>query len=139
MASTDYKNLRVLIVDDYMIIRKLVSQQLSMMGIELIDTAIDGLDAERKLESARFDIVLLDWGMPNKDGLEVLKSCKQDGNNKFRNTAFIMLTGESETKSVKDALDAGATSYLVKPVDFDSLKSKIDSAADWLEKRQVSQ
>ncbi len=139
MASTDYKDLRILIVDDYMIIRKLVSQQLSMMGITSVDTAVDGIDAESKMKREDYDIILLDWGMPKKDGFEVLQNCKQGNEKKFKNVAFIMLTGESETKSVKDALDAGATSYLVKPVDFDSLKSKIDSAVDWLEKRRVSQ
>lgn len=130
----DYGKLKILIVDDYMIIRKLVSQQLGMMGATQIETASDGLEAQEMLSKKKYDIVLLDWGMPRKSGYDVLKDC--NASQKFLQTAIIMMTGESERKSVKDALEAGACSYLVKPVDFDSLKSKIDMAVGWLAERK---
>ena len=130
-----YGKLRILIVDDYMIIRKLVSQQLGMMGVAHIETASDGQEAQEILSKKNYDIVLLDWGMPKKSGYDLLRDCKADKN--FALTAIIMMTGESEKKLVKDALDAGACSYLIKPVGFDALKEKIDAACLWLADRRV--
>ncbi len=131
----DYKKLRVLIVDDYMIIRKLVAQQLVMLGVAHVDAASDGVEAQEMLARNKYDIVLLDWGMPNKNGFDLLRECKAD--QRFSETAIIMMTGESEKKSVKDALEAGACSYLVKPVDLDSLKAKIDAAVQKLTESKV--
>ncbi|MCB1840772.1 MAG: response regulator [Rhodospirillales bacterium] len=132
----DYGKISVLIVDDYMIIRKLVTQQLAMIGVTEVESAADGLEAEEILKDRKFDIILLDWGMPKKNGYTFLQECR--ANKKYNDVAIIMMTGESEKKSVKEALEAGAVSYLVKPVDLESLQDKIDAAIRWLEKRRIS-
>lgn len=117
-----------------MIIRKLVSNQLGMMGVAHVETASDGLEAQEMMLKRNYDIVLLDWGMPKKNGYDLLKDCKAD--KRFSQTAIIMMTGESEKKLVKEALEAGACSYLLKPVGYDTLKEKIDAAFLWLKARR---
>lgn len=130
--------LSVLVVDDHMLMRRLVTQQLKMIGFEKIETAINGQEALHKMEEAflrgtHFDIVMLDWGMPVMTGIELLRTCR--GQEKFNHMAFVMLTGECEQRNVLEALQAGATSYIVKPVSQETMAEKVRNVVEWLEKK----
>lgn len=131
----DYEDLSILVVDDYMIVRELVSTQLNAMGINAVETAENGEEAKRKLEEKKVDIVFLDWTMPGKSGLALVKECRQD--RKFDDVAFIMLTAEAQRSSVIEAMKAGTTLYVIKPMSYDMLGDKINEAVDWLKAQKA--
>ena len=83
-------NLRILAADDHQLSIRLITKQLGFMGFAKIESASNGEEARRRLEQEPFDIVILDWAMPQKDGFTLLKEClAQD---KFKHVAFAMLT-----------------------------------------------
>lgn len=134
-----YANLSVLVVDDHMLMRRLVTQQLKRIGFDKIDNAVNGQDAWNRMEEANqsgtdFDIIMLDWGMPVMNGIELLRKCRSE--EKYSDVAFVMLTGECEQKNVLDALQSGATSYIVKPVSQETMVEKVKNVVEWLDKKQ---
>ncbi|MCA9916239.1 MAG: response regulator [Anaerolineae bacterium] len=135
----ELRPLHVLIVDDHTLMRKLVGKHLSDLGIEKLETATDGAETLATLEAAQekgkpFDMVLLDWHMPNMSGLELLQHCRS--RNCYDNTAIVMLTGECEPDKVILALQEGATSYMMKPVSQEMFVKKIREVAHWIEQRR---
>jgi two-component system chemotaxis response regulator CheY len=128
--------LRILIVDDHFLIRQFMREALSGFGVYAIETATDGREAIAKLQAAHasaapYDVVFLDWTMPIVSGLEVLSYFR--GLPEFSRTAFVMLTAESEQRQVMRAIKAGATSYLVKPVDTRTVRLRLLEVCDWLQ------
>lgn len=128
-----------LVVDDHMLMRKLVTQQLSAAGYESFDEAKTGVEGIEKIDHALsigkpYDIVFVDWGMPEMDGITFLRQCRSRP--ELDKTAFVMLTGESERKSVMDAIGAGATAYVIKPVSAEELVEKVGKIKDWLKKKR---
>ncbi len=129
--------MNVLVVDDHMLMRRLVSQHLNTLGFGHVETAINGQEALDMMEarmnagSSKFHIVFLDWSMPVMDGLRLLTHCRADS--RYDHVAFVMLTAESEQSNVLKALQAGATSYIVKPVSQEMLGHKIKNVLQWLE------
>lgn len=133
-----YTTLKVLVVDDHMMMRTMVRQNLESIGFSDVQTANDGQEALEKIEHALFvknpySIVFLDWHMPVMEGVEVLKVCRSKP--EFNKTAFIMLTAEQEEKNVLKAIQAGATSYLIKPVAKDALEKNLSQVLKWLEQQ----
>lgn len=119
-------NLRFLVADDQMMIRTLVSEQLRILGARRIETALNGKEALQILEEGKkshihYDIAIIDWGMPIMSGMELLQACK----GRFNDTAFVMLTGETEKQNVLLALENGVASYIVKPVSLEILKDRL--------------
>lgn len=136
-----YKNLRILLVDDHMLMRNVIMQSLRSLGFQNIDTAPGGKEAmdlirERAAAGKPFHLAFLDWHMPGMDGMSVLKSCRSDKT--YSNMAIVMLTAEQEKKNVLLAIDAGATSYIVKPVSQDSLEKNMENILRWLEKKGIA-
>jgi two-component system chemotaxis response regulator CheY len=120
MKETGMKT--ILIVDDLPMMRTVIKNIISQLNItcECIE-AEDGLDALRCLARTKVDVVLLDWIMPNISGLDFLKkvrTLKVD-------IPIIMITGESDTASVKEAMKAGINGYIVKPVTKEVLSEKL--------------
>lgn len=133
-----YESLHVLVVDDHMMMRSLVTQNLRTLGVKEIDTALNGEDAWKKIQdrqnmSSPYQIVFLDWNMPVMTGVEVLKACRS--NKKFDNVAIVMLTAEQEQKNVLEAVRLGATSYMVKPVSQDTFEKNMTKIFEWLKKK----
>jgi two-component system chemotaxis response regulator CheY len=128
---------RVLIVDDHLMMRQFTGNALrGSCNITDIETAHDGAEAIRLLENAHgngrpFDIVLLDWNMPNVSGLEVLSYFRAKP--EFDRTAFVMLTSETEQREIARAIRAGVTSYICKPVSADELAKKLNDLRHWLD------
>ena len=118
-------NIKILVVDDMMTMRKLVKRSLNTMGFSSIEEAQDGQIAWAKLnETPDFGLVVSDWNMPNCTGLDLLKRVRSD--TRFKNLPFILLTAEGEVSQVKDALLAGVDSYVLKPFTTESLQEKIE-------------
>jgi len=124
MFSTETK---ILVVDDMMTMRKLVSRACKIMGFTNIVEAADGLKAWQVLndEGGRIQLVICDWNMPNCSGLELLKKVRADDN--YKDLPFVLLTAESEEAQVKEAIIAGVDNYITKPFSPDVLKKKLEA------------
>lgn len=122
--------MRILIVDDFVMIRSLLKTSLSNLGFKNIDEARDGVEAYNKIAAGFVDekpyqIVFLDWNMPNMTGLEVIQKCRAQ--EELKDLSFIMISAEQEEKKVKQAIDAGATDFIVKPFSPQVLVKKIEA------------
>ena len=117
------ETMQALVVDDSQAVRDLLTDHLGQLGFQ-VQQAADGLEALARLaQMPRFAIVLLDWAMPGMDGLEVLRRMRSDG--RFTEVPVVMVTTETELPNIADALDAGASEYLMKPFDAQSLLEKL--------------
>jgi two-component system, chemotaxis family, chemotaxis protein CheY len=114
--------MRALIVDDSRFVRDLLRRLLEGRGIEC-EEAFDGLAALDQLHSGvDFDLALVDWNMPNMNGLEMLKQMRAEG---YTGVKVMMVTTEAENDFILRALDAGADEYLMKPFDDEALSEKL--------------
>ena len=105
----------VLVVDDSRIMRNIVKNTFSQLKIPCCFVeAANGLEALQQLQNQKIDLVLLDWNMPELSGIDFL--VKVRGMDDYKNLPIIMVTSESAKFNVIEALDAGATDYIVKPV-----------------------
>ena len=116
--------MRIMSVDDSKLIRMYVRSAAEQLGYEFLE-ADDGKEALRKVEAenGNIDLVLLDWHMPEMEGLEVLKRLKAD--ERYKHIPVLMVTTEVERASVIQAIEAGARNYLMKPFTQDKLVAKI--------------
>ena len=134
-------SLKVLVADDHFLIRQFVRNTLQEAKIVNVATASDGNEAieliqKAKDEKAAFDIVFLDWNMPTISGLEVLSFFRAKAD--FADTAFVMLTAESEQQNIMKAIKAGATSYIIKPVSPGDLSKKLFEINEWLKRKRAN-
>jgi two-component system chemotaxis response regulator CheY len=114
--------MRALIVDDSRFVRDLLRGLLEEKGIEC-EEAFDGRVALDRLHSGiDFDLALVDWNMPNMNGLEMLKQMRSEG---YTAVKVMMVTTEAENDFISRALDAGADEYLMKPFDDEALSEKL--------------
>ena len=117
--------MKILVVDDYATMRRIVRNLLSQIGHLDVEEAGDGIVALQKLRETQFGLVISDWNMEPMTGLQLLKEVRAD--NKLSGTPFIMVTAESKTKNVVAAKEAEVNNYIVKPFNADTLKQKIAS------------
>ena len=116
--------MKILLVDDSSTMRRIQANTLNSLGYNDLVQAEDGADAIKKLkDNPDVKLVLLDWNMPNMNGLDCLKAVKADPTTKA--IPVMMVTSEAEKTKIIEAVQAGASNYLVKPFDADSLKAKI--------------
>lgn len=113
---------KVLVVDDSGVMRKIIIRALNSCGVTDIVEAGDGVEALAKMAETPVDLVMTDWNMPNKNGLQLLQEIRQGGST----VPVIMITTEAEAGRVKEAISAGVNDYLAKPFENDVLKQKID-------------
>lgn len=117
---------KVLVVDDMLTMRKIVSKILKEIGFTDIQEASDGNDAWEKAKGGQFGLIISDWNMPNCSGLEFLKRVRSD--DKLSKTPFLLVTAEAEQHQVAEAIKSGVDQYVVKPFSHESLKTKLESA-----------
>jgi len=117
--------MKILVVDDYATMRRIVRNLLSQIGFTDVEEANDGVTALQKLREKQFGLVISDWNMEPMTGLQLLKEIRADV--KLKGTPFIMVTAESKTENVIAAKQAGVNNYIVKPFNADTLKQKIQS------------
>ncbi|MBY0515778.1 MAG: response regulator [Bacteriovoracaceae bacterium] len=118
---------RILVVDDMMTMRKLVSKVCKELGFTDITEAADGTIAWEALSNAPspFGLIISDWNMPNCTGLDLLKRLRSDG--RLAKTPFVLVTAEAEQHQVVEAMKAGVDQYIVKPFNQDDLKTKLEA------------
>ena len=119
------KKLRVLIVDDSSVMRKIVERSLRQAGLELeeVREAGNGAEGLAEVQGAPFDLILSDINMPAMDGLEFLQGLRELENAK--NTPVVMITTEGSESRVVEALSAGARGYIRKPFTPDQVKERV--------------
>ncbi len=115
--------MRVLLVEDDRMIAEAVQTALGQDG-HVTDGVGDGAAALSALSHSRFDIVLLDLGLPRKDGLTVLRQLREGGDA----TPVIIITARDDVRTRVAGLDSGADDYLVKPFDLDELAARMRAA-----------
>ncbi len=111
------KNL--LIVDDSRMVRKIISVSLKNEKRVVLYEASSGLDALDKLMEEQFDLIFTDINMPNMDGLEFIKRCKED--EMYKDIPIIVITTEDGVEDRQRAMDLGATGFVSKPLDKQSI------------------
>jgi len=115
---------RVLTVDDFPTMRRIVKNLLKQLGFENIDEAENGEDALKKLRSAEYGLVVSDWNMPVMEGIELLKNVRSDP--QLKDIPFLMVTAEAEKEKVIEAIKAGVDNYIIKPFTGEVLKEKLE-------------
>lgn len=115
--------MQALVVDDSAAVRRLLVDHLTQLGFE-VEQAGTGLEALGKLQAlSNLAVVLLDWTMPGMDGLEVLRRIRADAHH--AQVPVIMVTTDGELPFVDDAFTAGASEYLMKPFDAQTVLEKL--------------
>jgi two-component system chemotaxis response regulator CheY len=118
--AIDYR-MKVLVVDDFATMRKIVRNILKQIGFENITEAEDGTAALRVVKSEPFGLVVSDWNMPNMTGLDLLKDPQ------IANLPVLMVTAEGLKENVMEAVKAGVNNYVVKPFTAEVLQEKIEN------------
>ena len=116
--------MKVLSVDDSKIIRKIIRGSVEVLGLEFLEAG-DGVEALTILSEQHRDIglILLDWNMPNLDGISTLRELKKD--ERFHGIPVMMVTTEGEKSNIVEAIKTGAKHYLIKPFTPEDLTSKM--------------
>lgn len=116
---------KILIVEDEVPISEMIEHFLSSAGFDIMQ-AYDGLEAKEILDSqAKIDLILLDWMLPKKSGIDLLKELKSS--RKSRHIPIIMLSARAELEDRLEGLDSGADDYLAKPFSMKELLSRVNS------------
>tara|TARA_B100000315_G_scaffold257658_1_gene307169 strand:- start:1510 stop:1902 length:393 start_codon:yes stop_codon:yes gene_type:complete len=120
-------NMRVLIVDDYKTMLRIMRNLLKQLNFNNVDEAIDGSEALGKLRDGEgdFGLIISDWNMEPMTGIQLLREVRADDG--LKATPFIMVTAESKSENVIAAKEAGVSNYIVKPFNAETLKSKMVS------------
>ncbi|MEN6452277.1 MAG: response regulator [Thermoguttaceae bacterium] len=115
--------MRVLLADDSGVMRKIIRRLLEDVGVLSATEAADGAELISLFKTGQYDLILTDWNMPNKSGLEVVREIRATGST----VPIIMITTEGEKERIADAIFAGATDYLVKPFDQNKLRTMLNN------------
>jgi two-component system chemotaxis response regulator CheY len=118
------KNMRILVVDDFSTMRRIVKNLLTDLGYSNITEADDGKTAWPLLQAGSFDFVVTDWNMPGMTGFELLQTIRADA--RIGKTPVLMVTAEAQRDQIIAAAQAGVNGYIIKPFTAQTLKEKID-------------
>ncbi|MFG1498248.1 chemotaxis response regulator CheY [Saccharospirillum sp. HFRX-1] len=118
------KNMKILVVDDFSTMRRIVKNLLRDLGFSNTHEADDGSSAWPMLQSSDFDFVVTDWNMPGMTGIELLKKIRSD--ERLKSIPVLMVTAEAKRDQIVAAAQAGVNGYVVKPFTAAALKEKID-------------
>ncbi len=116
-------NMKVLIVDDFATMRRIVKNIMTQLGYKNLLEADDGSTALEVLKNEKVDLIISDWNMPKMTGLELLKAVRGDAD--LADTPFIMVTAEAQQDNIILAVKAKVSQYIVKPFTADTLGEKI--------------
>ena len=117
------KNMKILVVDDFATMRRIVKNILRQLGFTNIVEADDGTTGMAKLKSEKIDFVITDWNMPKMTGLELLKEIRADAD--MKDLPVLMVTAEALQENIVAAVKAGVSNYIVKPFDAQTLGEKL--------------
>jgi two-component system chemotaxis response regulator CheY len=118
------KNMKVLVVDDFSTMRRIVKNLLRDLGFTNISEADDGSTALPMLKEGSFDFVVTDWNMPGMQGIDLLKAIRAD--EKLSHIPVLLITAEAKKEQIVMAAQAGVNGYIVKPFTAATLNAKLD-------------
>ena len=118
------KNMKILIVDDFSTMRRIIKNLLRDLGFNNTDEADDGNTGLPKLQSGNFDFLVTDWNMPGMTGIDLLRAVRAD--EKLKTLPVLMVTAEAKKEQIILAAQEGVNGYIVKPFTAQTLKEKID-------------
>jgi len=116
--------MKILVVDDFSTMRRIVKNILRQIGFSNIEEAEDGNGALARMRQDKYDLVISDWNMPNMSGLELLKAIRADS--ALKGVPVLMVTAEAKKENVLEAIKAGVNNYIVKPFTAEILREKIE-------------
>lgn len=118
------KDMKILVVDDFSTMRRIIKTLLGELGYSNIDDADDGTTALPKLQTGNFDFLITDWNMPGMQGIDLLKAVRAD--EKLASMPVLLVTAEAKKEQIVQAAQAGVNGYIVKPFNAITLKEKMD-------------
>jgi two-component system chemotaxis response regulator CheY len=116
-------NMKILVVDDFSTMRRIVRNLLKELGFSNVYEAEDGVDALKKLRVEAFDFVVSDWNMPNMTGIDLLREIRKEAT--LKHLPVLMVTAEAKRENIIEAAQAGASGYVVKPFTAVTLDEKL--------------
>ena len=119
------KSMKILIVDDYKTMLRILRNLLRQLNFNNIEEATDGSMALQKLRDDNYGLVISDWNMEPMTGIQLLREVRADDS--LKHLPFIMITAESKSENVIAAKEAGVSNYIVKPFNAKTLKGKMAS------------
>ena len=117
-------NMKVMIVDDFATMRRIVKGVLKQLGFNDVIEAEDGDQALKELKKEKVGLIVSDWNMPNMTGLDLLKAVRSDAD--LKDTPFLMVTAEGQKENVVQAVQAGVSNYIVKPFTPETFSTKLE-------------
>lgn len=124
-------NMKILIVDDFSTMRRIIKNLLRDLGFNNTSEAEDGASGLAALRAGDFDFLITDWNMPGMQGIDLLKAVRAD--TKLANIPVLMVTAEARRDQIVEAAQAGVNGYVVKPFTAATLKEKLDKIFERLE------
>ncbi|HOJ14161.1 MAG TPA: chemotaxis response regulator CheY [Deltaproteobacteria bacterium] len=118
------KNMKILVVDDFSTMRRIVKNILRQLNFVNIIEADDGSTALDVLQREKIDLIVSDWNMPKMTGLELLKAVRAD--DALKHIPFLMVTAEAQQENIIEAVKSGVSNYIVKPFTAETLSQKIN-------------
>ena len=118
------KEMRILVVDDFSTMRRIIKNILRQLGFNNILEADDGSTAWETLNKDKIDFIISDWNMPKMPGIELLRKVR--GSEEFATLPFLMVTAEAQQENIIEAVQAKVSNYIVKPFTAETMKQKID-------------
>ncbi len=117
-------NMRVLVVDDFSTMRRIIKNILRQLGFNNVVEADDGTTAWDVLNKDKIEFIISDWNMPQMTGIELLRKVR--GSEEFSDLPFLMVTAEAQQENIIEAVQARVSNYIVKPFTAEVMKQKID-------------
>jgi len=117
-------DVKILVVDDFESMRRIVKQVLNDIGFKDITLADDGATALPLLKNGDFGFLITDWNMPQMEGIDLVKAVRADP--RLKGMPILMVTAEAKREQIIQAAQAGVNDYIVKPFTPDTLKAKIE-------------
>ena len=117
------KNMKILVVDDFSTMRRIIKNLLKDLGFANIQEADDGNTALPMLQQGDFDFVVTDWNMPGMQGIDLLRAIRADAN--LKHIPVLMVTAEAKKEQIVAAAQAGVNGYVIKPFTAATLKEKL--------------
>ena len=117
------RNIKILVVDDFSTMRRIVKNLLQELGFNNIQEADDGNTALPMLKANKFDFVVTDWNMPGMTGIELLKAIRADPS--LKSTPVLMVTAENSREQIIEAAQSGVNGYIIKPFTAQTLEEKL--------------
>lgn len=125
------KDMKILVVDDFSTMRRIIKNLLRDLGFTNTTEADDGTSALPMLQKGDYDFLVTDWNMPGMQGIDLLKAIREDPN--LSSLPVLMVTAESKREQIIEAAQAGVNGYIVKPFTAQTLKEKIEKIFERLE------